>query len=30
MIVAQALVEGVAVLSYDRQLDAYGVHRLAS
>jgi PIN domain nuclease of toxin-antitoxin system len=29
MIVAQALVEGVPVLSSDRQLDAYGIRRLA-
>lgn len=29
MIVAQALVEGVSVLSSDRQLDAYGIRRLA-
>jgi PIN domain nuclease of toxin-antitoxin system len=29
MIVAQALVEGLPVLSADRQLDAYCVHRLA-
>jgi PIN domain nuclease of toxin-antitoxin system len=29
MIVAQALVEGVPVLSSDNQLDAYGVRRLA-
>jgi len=29
MIVAQALVEGVPVLSSDEQLDAYGVRRLA-
>ena len=28
MIVAQALVEGVPVLSSDRQLDAYGIRRL--
>lgn len=28
-IVAQALVEGVSVLSSDRQLDAYGIRRLA-
>ena len=29
MIVAQALVEGVPVLSSDSQLDAYGIQRLA-
>jgi len=29
MIVAQALVEGVPVLSSDRQLEAYGIRRLA-
>ena len=29
MIVAQALVEGVPVLSSDSQLDAYGIRRLA-
>jgi PIN domain nuclease of toxin-antitoxin system len=29
MIVAQALVEGVPVLSSDGQLDAYGIRRLA-
>lgn len=29
MIVAQALVEGVPVLSSDRQLDGYGIRRLA-
>jgi len=29
MIVAQSLVEGVPVLSTDRQLDAYGIRRLA-
>jgi PIN domain nuclease of toxin-antitoxin system len=29
MIVAQALVEGVPVLRSDRQLDAYGIRRLA-
>ena len=29
MIVAQALVEGVPVLSSDGQLDAYGIQRLA-
>jgi PIN domain nuclease of toxin-antitoxin system len=29
MIVAQALVEGVSVLSSDPQLDAYGIRRLA-
>jgi PIN domain nuclease of toxin-antitoxin system len=29
MIVAQALVEGVTVLSSDTQLDAYNIRRLA-
>ncbi len=29
MLVAQALVEGVALLSSDRQLDGYGVRRLS-
>ena len=29
MIVARALIEGISVLSSDRQLDAYGIRRLA-